>query len=876
MRFGWLVVLTIVLLSPVNSSELLSNFTLVRERKEQNCNGLKVNTAFALTTKRSEQRTSSKNLLDSFAVAATKFFLVDPSFSNIMGIIAPLILPIFFILAFIVTMIIFCMFMCQGYFITRKEYITLLKQRLFFYSTFVFIIVLAILFVLFSSSLQNSITQAKYSMCLYYWIQYDLMAGVNESPYTFIGFDNIEKTVNIFKSELRNFNTLLPNFKSISSKNINSIRSVPLASAYNYTLKYESNNILAYDESSTYNAIPVPVESLTTFISTEIEKEFRNINYVSNNVTTMVDSGIEIVTKYNTQSDVLITSVVTAMNYINDSFRYIMDKLLSFEDPLEQLIKYMRIANVVLVLLAIAVFCFLPVFIAFYILRNTSDKYVWMVKTAKTVEIIISVLSLLFALILFLFLAVNLIVSGLCFYSDALVTLGDSSTFVDTYKTDLNLTDTNIQFIINSCFNEKTANFSGAFNQTNSTSADSDITVITESKRPTTTTNTTTNSTTGTGNTTDNSTGTDSGTGTNSSTDTTSSDSSITIGDGSDITSFRLLAETNSTNSTVTTDTSSELVEVPSTFDTALLSQFQSFVTSYLVYDSFYEETLGSASPSVSSFQKYLINFRDGIFPNFSTYITALSELNSNQIKTSAYTMAMNIRNCDSSRSKTCLPVKETSLATFSARIALDNNIDDKTGTINMFTRLKNSLNSGAELYEKMINDLTSATNAQGNMTPSSSAEKTRLTLLNIYPDMNTIKTTLANSFAIFSAYGGDLSSLTNCYVIKRETMLIEAPVCFLLMPELFSALAYLVLINLVLLLILWGIFCSIKYSGNLTVGSWVSKTTVASAWDKSKGNVLSFYENSEIMVDDESRVTEEEEDDDYFEDSEEEDQDRY
>lgn len=863
MRWIFLMIYLISFQNIMGNNHLLSNFTLIRERKERYCDKLKINTAFILTTDRDTHRANSKNLLDGFGEAAINFFLVDSSTSNLIEIIGPLIISILFILAFIATIIIFIIYMFPGYFVTRKEFITLLKQRFFFYTTLILIILLAVLFIYFSQSLSQSIEEAKYSVCVYYWVQYDFMAGVGESNYTFIGFDNIRTTTSILESELTNFNSLYQNFQNIRSKNIESIKDVPLRAAFNYTKRYQERTILAYDETDITEEIPVPIESLTTYINNDIETEFKEIAYVSNNVLEMIDSGIGIIDRYEESNDVLIMSMINAMNYINNSFKDLLNALLSYEEPLEKLISYMRVVNIILVILAIIVFCFLPIFILFYILRNRSDKYVWMVKTVKTVQVILGILSFLFALILLLFLIANLLVSGYCYYSDKLLDRSSlSSSFVDTYKDSLNLTDSSIKFVVSNCYNQTTANFATFFTTDTGTdsSENNDEDVVVDPKIPENDDESQDNDDENNENENNDDTNTDNNNDTED-----NNDNDTLIGDG--ITN-RLLSEAGLFGASA--DNSSDLVEVPDNFDIKLLSQFQAFVKSFFIYDQFYSASLRTASPTVQAFEQYLKNFRDGIFPNFNTYIIARNELN-DILLTSAYQVELNIRSCSSDTDKECLTMKDTTVGEFSAKIAQDENVDDKSRAINIFTRLKESLESGENLYAQMIFNLIQKNNSEGHPTPGSSAEEARSLLINIWSDMAAVRDTLKNSFAIFESYGGDLSSLTNCYVIKRETKLMEAPVCFMLMPKLFAALSFLLLINLVLLLILWGICCSIKYSGNLTVGSWVSKTTVASAWDKSKGNVLSFYENSEIMVNDESKVTEEEEEDDYFEDSEDE-----
>ncbi len=74
-----------------------------------------------------------------------------------------------------------------------------------------------------------------------------------------------------------------------------------------------------------------------------------------------------------------------------------------------------------------------------------------------------------------------------------------------------------------------------------------------------------------------------------------------------------------------------------------------------------------------------------------------------------------------------------------------------------------------------------------------------------------------------------------------------------------------LMFLNVILLLMLWSVFFSLKYADNLSMGSWVSKTTLASGWDKSKANAVSFYKDSRIIQVHDKENEDEETDQEYF-----------
>jgi len=93
-----------------------------------------------------------------------------------------------------------------------------------------------------------------------------------------------------------------------------------------------------------------------------------------------------------------------------------------------------------------------------------------------------------------------------------------------------------------------------------------------------------------------------------------------------------------------------------------------------------------------------------------------------------------------------------------------------------------------------------------------------RSALIDISNDINFIQNTFKNSFAILKKYNGSMKGLTDCYIAKRQITLFETPFCFFMRPKIFSTMIYLLLLNLILLAMVWSVFFSIKYSGNLSV----------------------------------------------------------
>ena len=166
------------------------------------------------------------------------------------------------------------------------------------------------------------------------------------------------------------------------------------------------------------------------------------------------------------------------------------------------------------------------------------------------------------------------------------------------------------------------------------------------------------------------------------------------------------------------------------TFDITLLSNFQSFVLNYLSYKNFFEQNISKESPSVNYFYKQIESFRDGISPNFADYEIELNRLKS-FIKCNDLGVALNIRNCEFLNG--CMTVKDTSIDDMSQKISYRECVQEKSLCVEIFTALKKSLESGAELYSRMLPDLKSNTDEK---TPGFTSTQLRSSIINVQPDM--------------------------------------------------------------------------------------------------------------------------------------------
>ena len=121
----------------------------------------------------------------------------------------------------------------------------------------------------------------------------------------------------------------------------------------------------------------------------------------------------------------------------------------------------MEVALIMLVILMVLTIIFIPVYAIFYKLTNYSDEHPWAKKMMKGWLIVASTLGISFTFFLLIFLAVNMITSGICFYSKELIT---NTNFVSNYKNDLDLSNEKISQIIGNCFDKEKSTFASYFN----------------------------------------------------------------------------------------------------------------------------------------------------------------------------------------------------------------------------------------------------------------------------------------------------------------------------------------------------------------------------------------------------------------------------
>lgn len=831
------------------------------------CNNIDISSVLAMSLNRTAYYNSSMNFFQMFANGTVTFFMSSNYASNVVKILVPLLIPILMMVGFIVMMVFVIGIFFPNFCKARKEEINLSKQRIFFFFTMFFIIGIFASFSFLWYYINQTITNVNISACLYYSAQYELTTGYTTAPYAFMGFDNFNSAVSIFQQELVNFGSLAPFFQQINGINfLNYITNISL-SVQNYSNYYANSTIMDVDGTM---QMPMLIQSLTPMINQNISSDVNLVVTLCQNLANLANYGISTISTYGQSMNVFIQSLTSTINVVVNQFQTILSVLEPYNIWIETIVQIMNSTQIIMVVLAILTFAFVPFFFSFYHFKNSSDKYDWLIYPAKVVNLLLGFLGIIFTCLFFIFLIMTLIVSGGCYYVNGILT--NSTDFNQKYIKDLQLNNTNINSTLWYCFNQSTSNFMMFLNVSGNSNQINIPTSLTPIRKVPGNINhvapilaNTTNST-----------------GTVSINLSIGSgmrllkaieyiqESTEGIMDGLESTSGRYL-QTSTTPSTQNTTAANGSVYVlsnltipnpPPGFNLSALVNFQKFIGYLNNYDNFYMQSYSSTAPSISDFSSNISSVASGQTYNFINYVVVLQNIN-NFLMCNGSIAALSSEDCNSNPN--CIVISSTPLAIFSQQLSLVDCISDKTTLVNLYSSLLASYQSSLSLYSQMQTNLTSTTQQSYYQTPGSLISNARSAIINASSIISNIEDYISSTMAWFNQFNGTLDGITSCYIAHKELKGVEPAFCFLLQTSMSYTTLYLFAISICVLLIQIGIFYSVKYSGNLSFASWASNTTQGSGWDKSKLTAVSFMQQSEIVINDKSDVDDSEDEKGYF-----------
>ena len=760
---------------------LNADFKSVRQKKEVFCKNYKTNYLYKMSLERATHSANSQNLFMSFSQGVLPILLGESVLSNAVGLIPVVGLPLFLLLANFVSLIMFILYLCPGYFKTRKENLSAKKQKLIIVFTLVCIVGMGGSYVMFSSKLDQAIDESKYSVCMFYNAQFDVFNGLEENfggnNYSFLGFDRLESYTQIFNEELTYFSDLMDEFVDIRSKNFDVQGKRPIKATNDFAAIYSDKKTLTTTEDVL--AQPVWSQSLTTFISDEMEVDLKKMESVSENLNQGATTGKEILDSFESDNYVLVSSMSRAMDFIINKFKKLINSSVELDQSLTYVLNFFDTFRYFLLVLGIMFFAFIPFYVYYYCVRTTNDEKVYLDKIMKLVNLFINFMGYISGVLLLILVFVVVMQSCFCFYLSSFI--GDS-TFYQNNKDLFQIKDAEMVVILENCLNQEKAKFSFIFNQ------------------DTTATTTTTTTTTG--------------------------------GTAAAAAGARILDEVSFSNNsyfrerfleTTTEDGGSFIFgnqggtkgeAIPVDFNTAILTKFQGFVKNMRIYNNYKADLGGLLPESVTKAEKNVLSFRDGLEYSFVNYVQALDYINT-QLDCTSLSASINIRNC-TAVGRTCLELRKFSDEQFATKIATELCITDKNSLIQQFTVLRKSLENNYKFYDELFPFIGSNLEKDGYNTPGKEIEKLNQNLLEISPKVDEINRKLGNTFKILETIEGNLDVLTNCYIVKRQLSIIEPGFCFVMLPTMVTATLFIFLVNIFVIGATWGVFLTIKYAGDL------------------------------------------------------------
>ena len=393
--------------------------------------------------------------------------------SNIGGMIPTLGIPLVLLLANFVSLIMFILYLCPGYFNTRKEDLSAKKQKVIMIVTIACILGMLFSYIMFSSRLNQAIDESKYSVCMFYNAQFDVFNGLEENflgnNYSFLGFDRLQSYTEIFNAELLHFSELKPELQKINTVKFEIAGDRPGVSAQRFATKYISEKTLTTTDN--VQAQPVWSQSLTDQISDEIQEDIAKMSNVATNLGDGSTTGLTIINDFKEDNYVLVASMSRAMDFIINKFKKLLNSSVKMDASIDYVLGFFDTFQYFLVILGILFFAFVPFYIYFYCVRTSNDDKVFLDKILKLVNLFINFMGYISGILFLILVFVVALQASFCFYLDNF--LSDPSYYRNN-KDLFQIKDDEMVVILENCLDKTKAEFSFIFNQENATTTTPD------------------------------------------------------------------------------------------------------------------------------------------------------------------------------------------------------------------------------------------------------------------------------------------------------------------------------------------------------------------------------------------------------------------
>lgn len=424
-----------------------------------------------MSLERDTHYTQSSNFFMSFAQSALPVLLGESILSNFLGLLPSLGLPLVMLIGNFVSLIIFIIYLCPGYFKTRKENLSATKQKIILVFSIVCILGkrrvtsgMVVAYVLFSLKLTQAMDESKYAVCMFYNAQFDIFNGLTENfggnNYSFLGFDRLESYTEIFKEELTFFSDLNTQFVNISTKDFKTEGNRPIESTKKFVGKFKDRKTLTTTDG--VFAQPVWAQSLTSFISDSVQTDIESMLNVATNLEDGANTGKKIISDFKSDNYVLVSSMSRAMDFVINKFKKLLNSSVQFDGSIEYVLNFFDSFRYFLIVLGILLFAAVPFYFYYYSVRTNDDEKVWLDKIMKLVNLFVNFMGYISGVLLLIMVFIVTIQSCFCFYLNAFVS---DPTYYNTNKTLFQIKDTEMSVILENCLDPNKAKFSFIFNK---------------------------------------------------------------------------------------------------------------------------------------------------------------------------------------------------------------------------------------------------------------------------------------------------------------------------------------------------------------------------------------------------------------------------
>lgn len=377
------------------------------------CDGVDINKWVLDPEEREKKRESNKTPIG-LTPELLGEVLNDKAYTNaIKGIAVYFALTILLLLGSIVCIVLFFCFCC-----CCKKYGSADngKAKMWFYISAIFLLLFTIFFIVMVVYISKANSNFGEIQCAINRVPLDLMEGVDDGNYNFIGFNNLKKMLESLKSDVSGLSDVTAQFNEIKNKNVDQLAKTALDSLPGY---YNTFKDKTTRDGAGGTGAPQSVSTLTEGVNEGVLTEFTIFNDVAKKIVDASNEGAKFANSGET--DNITSAIDQAIGYLTQITDPLQEQLNSFNSSLESGANYVPIGTYIalgfgLLLLLLSVFMFVILFCQFSKGECKDCSFV--------IKIILIVLSFIVFILMIIALVICLgttVISSFCAFTGTLL-----------------------------------------------------------------------------------------------------------------------------------------------------------------------------------------------------------------------------------------------------------------------------------------------------------------------------------------------------------------------------------------------------------------------------------------------------------------------